>query len=271
VNEAPPVETAAGPAAPPRPVATWRRAYQLIRAYPEATMLPLLVTQLPLAFLNAGAYFFLFYKAFPDAEYDQFNFVKDAPPGLIFGLLLTNAIYSLFSLVGVAATIVSVKAALSGRPLSLSQSLDPAFTRMGGLLALGVVFNVLAGVTILGVVIAIYFVIRFGLALHAYILEGRSAARSLGGSWTLLRGRMLRFSGLLLTLIPVLVGLLFVASIILTLLMLPFGVEDPSRTLGLALNCVAFLVLGILLIPFGAYVSSATTIFYLSAKEQSRA
>ena len=53
--------------------------------------------------------------------------------------------------------------------------------------------------------------------------------------------------------------------------MLPFGVEDPSRTLGLALNCVAFLVLGILLIPFGAYVSSATTIFYLSAKEQSRA
>src|SRR4029079_14301486 len=139
VNEAPAVETAAGRAAPPRPVATWRRASQLIRAYPEETILPLLVTQLPLAFLNAGAYFFLFYKAFPDAEYDQFNFVKDAPPGLIFGLLLTNAVYSLFSLVGVAATIVSVKAAPGGRPLSLSQSLDPAFTRMGGLLALGVV------------------------------------------------------------------------------------------------------------------------------------
>lgn len=234
-------------------------------------MLPLFVTQAPLAALYAISYFLLFHRAFPDAKYDQINPFTDAPAGLIFGLLITNAAYSLFTLVGVAATIVAVRAILQGKRISLSEALDPAFTRMGGLLVLGILFNMLLGITVVGVVVAIYFIVRLALGFHAYILEGAGAWGSLGQSWRLLRGRMLKFTGLLLTVVPVVVGAMLAGSVVMAILFAPFLSDDPARTTGILLNSVAFLVFGLLAVPIGAYLAAATTIFYLSAREESRA
>ncbi len=234
-------------------------------------MLPLMVTQVPLAALYALSYFLLFHQAFPDAKYDSINPFADAPNGLIFGLLITNAVYSLFTLVGIAATIVAVRGVLQGKTFKLAEALDPAFTRMGGLLILGILFNVLLGVTVVGIIVAVYFIVRFALGFHAYILDGAGAWAALGQSWRLLRGRMLRFTGLLLTTIPVLLGAMVAGSLVVAILFAPFASDDPGRTAGLLLNSVAFLVFGLMAVPIGAYLAAATTIFYISAREESHA
>jgi len=249
----------------------WRRAFSVMKAYPEETMLPLLVTQGPLAVLNAVVYFVLYQHAYPQAKYDTLNPIGEAPPTLVLWLVLTNAVYSLFTLVGAAATMVSVRAALAEKPLSLSKALDPAFTRMGGLLVLGVLFNVMLGVTLVGIIVVLYLVIRFGLAFHVYILGDAHAMAALGRSWQLLRGRMLRFVGVLISATPVIAGVVLAGSLAMGIALAPFVSDDLGRTATISLNAVAFLVFGLLAVPIGAYVSGLTTIFYLDITEEAHA
>lgn len=238
--------------------------------HPARLLLPLTVTQLPFAIGTAVVFFYLFYSAYPEAEFSTFDWLSDAPNGIRLTIVMLGAAQTLFSLVGGAATMVAVASTARGTPTGLAASLDPAFTRMGGLLLFGLLFNVLLFATFVGVVLLLYFIVRWGLALQPYILEGRGFTASLGDSWRMLRGRMLAFFALLLTAIPFGLAFLLGLSLIFSLIAAPFG-ADPTRTQDLALQSVALFIVGLTFIPFGAYLATSTTLFYLSARDASHA
>lgn len=253
-----------------KPDATWLRALGVMRRNPRETLLPVAVTQLPFAVLTAIAFFYLFNNRYPTAEFDSFNWLNDAPNGIRLTMVVLGGAQSLFSLVGAAATMVAVSAVVQGKPMGLAASLDPAFTRMGGLLLIGALFYGLLLASAFGIIVLLYFLIRFGLALHVYILESSSVSNSFRGSWRLLRGRMFAFAGVLLATVPFAVILLFVTTFLLSIVVAPFG-TDAGRTTDLALQSAAIFLVGILLVPIAAYVAISTTIFYLNAKEQTDA
>ena len=236
--------------------------------YPRRLLLPLAVTQLPFAIATAVVFFFLFYSAYPEAEFSTFDWLSDAPNGVRLTIVMLGAAQTLFSLVGAAGTMVAASAIARGEQVSLTASLDPAFTRMGGLLLFGVLFNVLLFATLVGVILLVYFIVRWGLAIQPYVLEGKGFTASLGESWRSLRGRMLAFFALLLTAIPF--GLVFLLgfSLLFSIIAAPFG-SDPSRTAELALQSIALFIVGLTFIPFGAYLATSTTLFYLSARDAS--
>jgi len=258
---APPIKTKSGP--------TWRQAIRLVRANKRATMLPLAVIQMPLGIIGAPIYFYLYHNAFPDSDFESFNRFENSPSELILSLILMTAVYLLFSLVGAAATIVAVKGIIDGKPKRLAEALDPAFTRMGGLLVLGAFFYFMFLATATGIVVVLYLIIRWGLAVHAHVLEETTVSGSLGKSWRLLRGRMVRFTGVLLTAVPIALILFFAASLLFAIALAPFSV-DPGRTTNLVAQSLGILVFGIVAVPTGAYLATATTIFYLAAKEEPR-
>lgn len=265
----------AGPPTPPglpplvqaeRDGALWLKSLRVMRENPRAVLLPLTVTQLPFAVATAAVFFYLFYEAYPNAEFTTFDWLADAPNGVRLTIVMLGAAQTLFSLVGAAATMVAVSGIARGAPVGLAQSLDPAFTRMGGLLLFGVLFNVLLFASFVGVVLLVYFIVRWGLAIQPYVLEGKGFTASLGESWRLLRGRMLSFFALLLTAIPFGLVFLLAFSLVFSLLSAPFG-TDPGRTQELVLQSLALFIVGVTFVPFGAYLATSTTLFYLSAKD----
>ncbi len=251
-----------------KPDATWLRALGIMRRNPRETMFPIAVTQLPFAVITAAVFFYLFNNQYPDAKFESFDWLSDAPNGIRLTMVLVGAAQSLFSLVGAGGTMVSVAALVRGKPVSLANALDPAFTRMGGLLLIGAIFYGLVLITAFGIIVMIYFLIRWGLALQVYLLEGGTITGSLGGSWRLLRGRMFAFLGLLLATVPFAAILLLVTSFALALVVAPFG-TDPGRDLDLIFQTAAIFVVGVTLVPIAAYLATTTTLFYLAAKESS--
>jgi hypothetical protein len=228
------------------------------------------VFQVPLVVLIAAAYFYLYHEAYPTADFESFNRFEDSPSGLVLSLILMTAIYLFLSLVATGATIVAVKAVIDRKPRNLVEALDPAFTRMGGLLFIGgILYAVVLG-TVAGIVVLVYFLLRWGLAVHAHLLDGTGVFGSLGASWRALRGNMLRFTGVVLTVIPVALILFTVGSIVFAIGLAPFS-TDPGRTTSLIAQSLSALLLGFVAIPTGAYFAAATTIFYLSVKEPQRA
>ena len=85
-----------------------------------------------------------------------------------------------------------------------------------------------------------------------------------------MKGRMLRFIGILLTVPAVGLLVLVAAWIIVAILSFPFR-ADPSRDAELIIFCVSALVGGIVSVPMYAYLATVTTLFYHVAKEQSHA
>jgi hypothetical protein len=246
--------------------ATWLRTLNLMRKHPSRTLLPLVVTQLPFAVATAVAFFYLFYKAYPTAEFETFDWLSEAPGGLRLTMFLLGGAQSLFSLVGGAATMIAVDALHRSKPLTLAQALDPAFTRMGGLLLLGVLLNALLIATFIGLIVFVYFIVRLGVMLQTYVLEQRSVAGAFTESWRLMRGRMFKFLAVLITAVPFAVGFLFVTSLVFGIVAAPFD-SDSSRTAALAVQSAALFVVIASLIPVAAYLATSTTIFYLSARE----
>jgi hypothetical protein len=172
-------------------------------------LLPMLVVQVPLTIANGVAWWILLIEAFPEAQIGSItSFVEDAPPELTLWIVMVSAGSTLFTLVGFAASIAAADSVLRAKPLSLVQSLDPGFTRMGGLLVLGLVFyaylvaSVALSVTIVGTVIVLYVVVRSGLAFPALVLDRQSPMGALRSSWNLLHGRMTQFLWVLVTLVP---------------------------------------------------------------------
>jgi len=227
------------------------------------------VFQAPLAIVIAASYFYLYHEAYPTADFESFNRFEDAPSGLVLSLIIVTAVYLFLTLVGTGATIVAAKTALEGRPVKLVEALDPAFTKMGGLLLIGAILYVVVLGTVAGIVVLVYFLFRWGLAVHAHLLDGTGVLGSLGVSWRALRGNMWRFVGVSLTTIPVAVVMFTAGSIVFAIGLAPFS-TDPGRTASLVAQSLSALLLGVVAIPTGAYFAAATTIFYLSVKEPSR-
>ncbi len=264
------------PALPPRAArrdedaALWLRTLNVMRKNPRATLLPVAVTQMPFAVGTAAVFFYLFYSAYPDADFTGFNWLGEAPGGLRLTMALVGAAQSLFSLVGAAGTMVAVAGLAQGKPVPLAHALDPAFTRMGGLLVFGVVFNVLLIVSSIGLIVFLYFVARWGLAIHAHVLDDASILGGFGRSWRLMRGRMMSFLALLLTAIPLALLLILGTSVVFGLLVAPFG-TDPGRTTELIVQSVALFGVIVTFVPVAAYLATSTTLFYLSARDESDA
>lgn len=239
-----------------------------MRANPR-TMLPLLVTQIPLSIAAAVAWVLLYAVAFPDVEVDSGSlFTGDAPRRLILWIVVISWSHALFTLVGVAAAILAVRSVVQGRPQPVTASLDPPFTRLGGLL---VIFAILQGllvagaalfVTLIGLLLALFVGLRLGMVLHTYILEEVGVGTAVRRSWQLMRGNVFRLLGAVIMVVPVMFATLAAATLVLVLLLIPFYSEDPSRNVALIANAGVFLALGAALIPTGTYFAATTTLLY---------
>ncbi len=245
----------------------WKEGYRLIRRNPR-TMLPVLATQIPLSIAAAVAWIILYAVAFPDVDVDAGTLLgSEAPRQLILWAVVISWAHSLFTSVGIAGAIVAVRATLDGRPQPLSASLDPPFTRLGGLLVIFVIFEalLLAGaalfITGIGLVLTAYLALRFGLVLHAFILEEVTIATAMRRSWTLTRGNAFRLLGTVGVVLAVLLASLLATTLVLVLV-LPFYSEDSSRNVSLMTNSGVFLALGAALVPAGTYFAATTTILY---------
>lgn len=250
----------------PGPV--WKEGYRLIRKNPR-TMLPILATQVPVSIAAAAAWLVLYLVAFPDVEVDAGTlFGSDAPRRLVLWAIIISWSHSLFTTVGVAGAVVAVRAAIEGRPPSLTASLDPPFTRLGGLLiifAISQALLLLAAlllVTIVGAALALYVGLRFGLVLHAFILDDIGVFPALRRSWTIMRGNVLRLLGTFGLVSAVMFFALLAATFVLVILLIPFYSEDPGRNLSLLTNAGVFLALGAALVPAGTYFAATTTLLY---------
>ncbi len=266
----PPVVTPPAFASPVQP-SLYRQAFRIVRANRRTLLLPLLVTEAPVALLLAAATFVLYWGVYPDAKIDSFTALQDDPSGLILALAVMNAIYCFLSLVGLAATTVAARNVIAGKPIALTAALDPAFTRMGGLLGLGFVYYGLLFVVAIGILPAIFFLIRFGLALPSFILEGQTLGQSLKSSWGMLRGRMLRFTGLILVLAVVVTVALAVLALALSLVIVPFLSSELTRNDNVLITTAFFTGGGLMAVPIGAFVMTVLTLFYLREKGKSGA
>lgn len=245
----------------------------LVRHNRRATMLPLAVTMLPAVLAAAVAQFLLLSVVYGDAPYESLSAIlEDSPRGLQFNMVAVTWILSLFTLVGFAATVVSVNALLRGKPLPLSGALDPAFTRMGGLLGIGGVAFLLwtlasvLAVTVVGTAFMLYAMVRTGLAVHAFILDGESVRSSLRTSWNILRGNTLRLFGLALWTMPFAVAAFACAIIVGVLVTIPFAPSNPGRDGTLVVGAVGVVVVGLAFLPVLAFIATTTTMFYSQLK-----
>ncbi len=247
---------------------TWRQAYQLLNANRKQLLLPLVVTQLPATVLSAVAYFVLLWRFFPEAEIQGLPQLDEEPRNYLLSLFVINGAYWLFTLVGIGGTIIATRDAADGEATPLTSALDPAFTRLGGLLALGAIFFALTLATLVGLIVLIYVIWRMGLAMQQYVLGGSSVFGALGRSWLLLRGRMLRFAGMLLTLAPLSLVVLATGVLVGGVAVLPLATLESTRVVELGAASIGASVIGIFILPVSAYVAVATTLFYLNVRAE---
>lgn len=252
----------------PGPAPIWKEGYRLIRKNPR-TMLPVLATQVPVSIAAAGAWLLLYLVAFPDVDVDAGTlFGSDAPRRLVLWAIIISWSHSLFTTVGIAGAVVAVQSAIEGRPPAVTASLDPPFTRLGGILVIFAIFQAtllaaaLLVVTVVGAALVLFIGLRFGLVLHAFILDGLGLVPALRRSWTIMRGNVLRLIGTLGVVSAVMFVALLATTFVLVVVLVPFYSEDPSRNVSLLTNAGVFLALGAALVPAGTYFAATTTLLY---------
>lgn len=235
----------------------------MLLKYPRATIFPLIAIQVPVTVLSSLATVALYFSAFRNEPFESVNDVlSGGASGPLLALILLTAFEGLFAQVARAATIVAVAAALEGRPKRLTESLDPAFTRMGGLLVLAVVLAcgvVGLALTLVGIVLLPYLAARLGLVFEAYMLDGRGPGAALSRSWRVMRGNVLRF-------LTTVILFLLVAAGPLVLISLLGSVDFGGRDTRVLTSAALAIAQGILLIPLLAFLTAITTAFYLQAR-----
>lgn len=266
---------------PPAPLglgAILASSARLVRHNRRQTLLPLAVTMLPFVWMAAIAEFVLLNNIYTDAPYDSISkVIEDAPPGLQAALAGVSWIFALFSLVGFAATVVAIHGAREGRNVPLSQALDPAFTRMGGLFALGALAFALwtlaavLAVTVIGTALVLFVMLRLSLSVHAFILDGTGVLDSCRTSWRVARGHLMRVLGLFFATIPVGLLAVFCALVLAVIVTIPFTPSSPGRQGTLAIGAVGVSVAGVVLVPFAAFVAAATTMLYTELRSREHA
>ena len=244
---------------------TLSAAAALMRDHPRETMLPLLALQAPLVIGTILLTVLLYSSVFADEVYPRGGLTGATEGGdQVFVLVVVVALAAIVGVVGQAATIVSVAAVALGKPLKLSEALDPAFTRLGGLIGLTLLFAIAGGVlliTFVGWVLIPFLIARFGVAYQIYLLEQTGPIEALSRSWRTMHGNMLRLLGIMLVgiALAVLIGLLVPAS--------P-GPGSVAREWRMAADAGLRILQGGIAIPIAAFAHAAITLYYLRIREE---
>ena len=243
---------------------TLSAAAALMRDHPRETMLPLLAMQAPLVLGTILLTVVLYNTVFAGEVYPQNGITGADEGGQLVALVVVAALAVVLGLVGQGATIVSVAAMALGRPLTLTQALDPSFTRLGGLIALTVIFVVVAGLlalTIVGLAVIPFLIGRFGIAYQVYLLEEVGVIEALSRSWRTMQGNMLRLLGIILVgfALLILIGLLVPVS--------P-GPESMNRGARMLIDALLQILQGAIAIPLAAFAHAAVTLYYLRIREE---
>ena len=255
------------PRVPPLPVRdTVAEALRLVRRHPRETLLPMLAVQVPVAFVAAVLTTLLYFTAFRDEPFFNSNEILsgDSSRGQLVAMVLILAGQGLFAQVARAATISSVAGLVTGHPKSLSAALDPAFTRMGGLLLIAVVLlggALLLAFSVVGFFFLPYLGIRFALSFEAYVVEELSVRQALARSWQLTRGHVLRIFGtLLLVLLYVFIPLVIISLI--------GELARGGRDMEVALSGLIGFVQSVLAVPIVVLLTAVTTLLYFRTRER---
>ncbi len=235
-------------------------AWDLITSRPREALLPVAAVEIPVAVVTAVVTAAALLTVLRDVE------PGTQDRGYLLLVLVTGATQALFAQVAHGAAIVSVAGVLRGERLTLSETLDPPFTRMGGLLAILVVLlAVTAGLalTLIGLVLLPYVAVRLALTHQAYLLEGRSVLGAFGRSWALMQGHMLRMLGVMLLTLLIFLGPALLIQALDALVAGPRGVQ-------VALQAGVSVLQGVLVVPLVAFSSATTTVFYLNLQGAQR-
>lgn len=285
----PPPVAAAPSAAATRPgIPIWgtvRDAFHLVARNPRETMLPLLVIQLPLALLVTGLTTLLYFTAFESEPfYTTDKLFTEGSAGAVFAWIALTAVDLLFGQVARGASVVSIAALIGGKRLSLSEALDPAFTRMGGLLALTILLiagGLVLGLSIIGFVVLPILALRLGLTIEAYMLDGGGPLTAIRNSWRAMGGPATRrptanpLAGIMtLTMLRLLaVGIVLFAVVLVPLLAISAsgGLVGGSRGTQIITSGVLTIGQSLVLVPVWALISATLTSFYLQARARANA
>lgn len=227
-------------------------------------MLPLAAVAIPVSIIVTAISTGMFLTTWSDEDVTNAATVSGETPQIIlFVLVVLGAGEALFGQVARAATVIALAGTVRGERPSITEALDPAFTRIGGLLLVFIAMltiGMVGIVTIVGIVLLPYIFGRLGVALEAFMLEELSPMEALRRSWGLMQGRIIRFLGLMILAIGCVLPVLFVLSII-------GGSISGSRTQELLLVGGWSMVQGAALVPVVAFLTACTTLYYLKARE----
>ena len=238
-------------------------AMRLVWRQPRQTMLPLAVIEVPVTLAVALLTVTLYLTAFKDQPVEAMQDAVTAGAGApLFLFLATTAGQALFAQVARGAAILSIAGVINHRPLPLTGALDPAFTRMGALLALALIVGagiVLAFISIVGLVLLPYVAVRVAICFEAMMLEGISPWAAIKRSWVLTSGNVLRLLAIILLSALVIVGPLLVISIL-------GAIIGGGRTARVLETGVYIFAQGVLVVPLVAFLTATTTVYYLTIK-----
>lgn len=251
------------PGGPPAIGRTVADAIRIVWTNPRQCLGPLLVIQVPAAIVTGIITIVLYATTFSEKPVvAPVDVLFDGDRAQQFWWWISTAGEALFAQVARGATIVAIAGVATGKPTGLQAALDPAFTRLGGLLILIVGFSAGAGLLFLsfiGIPVAIYLLIRLALTFDAYMLEGLSPGLAVRRSWDLTRGRMLRLMGVLA------LGLLAIFPVFIFASALA-GLSGDSRTSDILLIAGTGVAQVALVVPALAVLTATTTLFYLNVR-----
>jgi membrane-anchored glycerophosphoryl diester phosphodiesterase (GDPDase) len=255
---------------------TLAESWRLLWRQPRFVLLPMLAVQLPVAALSAAITALLYLTVFRSEEIKPTaDLFSDGATAALFVYLAVSSFEALFAQVARAATIVSVAAAARDKPKTLTESLDPAFTRMGHIILLVVLLvlclagalvavSILALIPFVGAAIALavvsYVALRTMLSFETLMLEGLRPWQAIRRSWAITRGRTLRLLGL------VIMAFLCIALPLVALSSLNYLITG-GRTVEVIVTAAVTFVGGVLAVPPLAFISTVTTLYYLKATE----
>lgn len=244
---------------PPIPViATVRTGGRVVIDYPRRMLFPIAAVHIPVAIVLAIITLVVMLTVFGDEPVDPLE--GGASKGL-FLFLSTAGAWVLFSQVARGAAIRAAASVMRKEEASVADALDPAFTRMGGLIALAMTLFALAAlvtVPVIGWILAPYLTLRIALAFEVFMIEDTSPLNALRRSWELTRGRLLRLLGVLVLSSLTLIGPLALLSVLSLAI-------SGGRTQQLFAGAGYSIVQGVLIIPVVAFITAVTTAFYLQA------
>ncbi|MFN0146113.1 MAG: J domain-containing protein [Dehalococcoidia bacterium] len=243
---------------------TVAEAWRLLVRHPAAIILPQLAVEAPVALVLSALTTILWFTAFANEPFIVVTEItRDVAAGLIFTLVAVQAATILFSQVARGATILAAAAAFHGRPQPVAASLDPAFTRMGGLIVQALILGaalVSLAVSVVGIVLLPFAAARFGVSTEILLLEKRGPIAALRGSWQLMSGQVLRFLVTIILAILAAVGPFLVITLLLEL-----GIAGDRDQQVITYGIVSFVQV-ILLAPVVAFLTTVTTLFYLKVR-----